>query len=57
MALSPLAVLERGYALVYSNTGHLIKDAEILHAEDDLQIRFARGRAHARVIETKKEPQ
>lgn len=62
MALSPLAVLERGYALVYhhkdgADTDDLIKDAATLHAEDDLQIRFARGRAHARVIETEKEPQ
>ncbi len=59
LALSPLAVLERGYALVYAghegtSAGDLVKDATRLNAGDDLQIRFAHGHAHARVIETEK---
>jgi exodeoxyribonuclease VII large subunit len=60
LALSPLAVLERGYALVYTETGtgpdagNLVKDASLLHAGDDLRIRFAKGRARTRVIETEK---
>ncbi len=55
LALSPLAVLDRGYALVYSGSGTLVKNANLLHAGEDLQLRFARGRARARVIKTEKE--
>jgi len=59
--------LERGYALVYRNgqidsalsTGSagndLVKDAGQLRPHDNLRIRFARGRALARVVETEKE--
>lgn len=54
LALSPLAVLERGYALVYAEGGELVKDAAQLHAEEDLRIRFAAGRARARVTETER---
>ena len=57
LALSPLAVLERGYALVYADADNLVKDASRLLPGDDLQIRFAHGRAHASVIETEKETQ
>lgn len=56
LALSPLAVLERGYALVYSDASGLVKDAAHLHASDTLRIRFAHGRARARVVETEKDP-
>ena len=55
LALSPLAVLERGYALVYDAAGNLVKEAEHLHANDSLQLRFAHGRAKVRVTETEKE--
>jgi exodeoxyribonuclease VII large subunit len=55
LALSPLAVLDRGYALVYTDPGSLVKDAERLRPGDDLQLRFARGRARATVVETEKE--
>jgi len=65
-ALSPLAVLDRGYALVYGgenvgdqnvgdqNSGNqnmLIKDASQLHPDEMLHLRFARGSARARVLE------
>lgn len=59
-ALSPLAVLDRGYALVYAATGPssaLVKDSGQLQENDALEIRFARGRARARVIETKQDSQ
>ncbi len=55
LALSPLAVLDRGYALVYTDPGSLVKDAARLRPGDDLQLRFARGRARATVVETEKE--
>ena len=58
-ALSPLAVLERGYALAYTETAEgatsLVKDAAQLAAGDPLRLRFARGKARARVIETEEQ--
>ncbi len=55
LAMSPLAVLDRGYALVYSEAGTLVKDVAQLNTGNDVRIRFARGRAAARVIETEKD--
>ncbi len=55
LALSPLAVLERGYALVYDGTGNLVKTVEQLHVDGPLRLRFAHGRAVARVTEVEKE--
>ena len=50
-ALSPLAVLERGYALVYDGHDSLIKSSQSLDAGDLLRLRFAHGQAHAQVID------
>ncbi len=50
-ALSPLAVLNRGYALVFDGNGRLVKDAERLRAGDEIAARLARGRVKARVSE------
>ena len=50
-ALSPLRVLERGYALT-TRGGHVVTDAGTLHAGDEVELRFAIGRAKARVTET-----
>lgn len=54
-ALSPLAVLDRGYALVYDGAGSLVKTSESLHAGDALWLRFAHGQARAQVIEPEAE--
>ncbi|HET9101101.1 MAG TPA: exodeoxyribonuclease VII large subunit [Acidobacteriaceae bacterium] len=51
VALSPLAVLDRGYALVYDDNGTLIKAANSLRPGDPLHLRFAQGRAEATVVE------
>lgn len=51
IALSPLAVLDRGYALVYDDNGTLIKTAKSLHRGDPLHLRFAQGQADATVID------
>ena len=48
-ALSPVAILNRGYALVFDAKGRLVKDAARLNAGDDLSARLARGRVRARV--------
>ena len=41
-ALSPLAVLDRGYAMV-SKDGAMVRDASRVTAGDTLHVRFARG--------------
>ncbi|HEY0801268.1 MAG TPA: exodeoxyribonuclease VII large subunit [Steroidobacteraceae bacterium] len=48
-ALSPVAILNRGYALVFDGEGRLVKDAARLKAGDELSARLARGRVRARV--------
>jgi exodeoxyribonuclease VII large subunit len=50
-ALSPLAVLDRGYALVYDGSGSLIKTAKSLLRGDALHLRFAQGEADATVVD------
>jgi exodeoxyribonuclease VII large subunit len=50
--LSPLSVLERGYALVYGPDGRLLLDAANAHPGDDISARLARGRLSARVRDT-----
>ncbi|HUB01176.1 MAG TPA: exodeoxyribonuclease VII large subunit [Terriglobales bacterium] len=52
-ALSPLAILNRGYALVFDAKGELVRDASQLAVGDDLSARLARGRIQARVTRTK----
>jgi exodeoxyribonuclease VII large subunit len=46
-ALSPLAILERGYALVFDASGKLIKDADAVRAGDDISARVAKGEIRA----------
>jgi exodeoxyribonuclease VII large subunit len=53
-ALSPLAILNRGYALVFDAKGRLVKDAKRLKVGDELSARLARGQVRARV--TNSEP-
>jgi exodeoxyribonuclease VII large subunit len=48
-ALSPLAILERGYALVFDAKGKLVKDAGQVRAGDKIEARLAQGRVRARV--------
>jgi len=42
-ALSPLAILERGYALVFDSSGELIKDANQVKAGEEISAKVARG--------------
>ncbi len=48
-ALSPLAVLERGYSIVWSRGGQVVRSAEQVEIGDVLQVRLARGGLIARV--------
>ncbi len=47
--LSPLRVLERGYAIVEDERGRILKDPAEAPAATPLEIRLARGRLKARV--------
>lgn len=47
--LSPLAVLNRGYSLVFGPDGNLVRDAGMVNKGDLLKIRPARGKLEARV--------
>ena len=48
-ALSPLATLDRGYAVVQSTTGVLITDASLVAPDDCIEITVRRGSFRARV--------
>jgi exodeoxyribonuclease VII large subunit len=48
-ALSPLAILERGYALVFDGSGQLVKDASLLKPGSEIRARLARGEVQASV--------
>ncbi len=48
-ALSPLAILERGYALVFDAQGKLLKDARRAKIGDEISARLAHGQIHATV--------
>jgi len=52
-ALSPLAVLQRGYSITRRAVdGTVVRDAASVRAGDDLRLLFARGTARVRVEET-----
>ena len=48
-SLSPLAILERGYALVFDSQGRLLKDVRGLKLGDEISARLAHGEFHAAV--------
>ena len=41
--MSPLRILDRGYALVFDSTGRLLKDAADIRVGDEISARLARG--------------
>ncbi|HEY6969032.1 MAG TPA: exodeoxyribonuclease VII large subunit [Candidatus Angelobacter sp.] len=51
-ALSPVKILERGYALVFDSTGALVKDAARLSPGDEISARVAKGSFSAEVKKT-----
>jgi exodeoxyribonuclease VII large subunit len=48
-ALSPVAILERGYALVFDAAGKLVKDSAQVQGGDEISARLAKGTVTARV--------
>ncbi|MDO9456937.1 exodeoxyribonuclease VII large subunit [Nocardioides sp.] len=55
-ALSPLATLERGYAVLQDADGHVVTSVGATHAGAAVSVRVADGRIHADVTSTHKEP-
>lgn len=51
-ALSPLAVLQRGYAIAEAADGRLLRDASSVATGDQVHVRLGKGRITARVEDT-----
>ena len=50
-ALSPLAVLSRGYAIVYAGDGSILRDASTTETNQPIRARLAKGSVRARITE------
>lgn len=48
-ALSPLAVLQRGYAIAQDASGKLVRDAAAVNIGDEIAVRLANGKLNTRV--------
>jgi len=54
-ALSPLSVLKRGFSLVQTETGAILRDAKNIKAGEKVKIRLARGKLEAEVSSVEKD--
>jgi len=54
-ALSPLGVLQRGYAIAQDASGRLVRDAASVNAGDEVHVRLAKGKLNTRVVTTEQE--
>jgi exodeoxyribonuclease VII large subunit len=50
---SPLALLERGYAIAYDASGKVLRSPDQVALGDDIHVRLARGSLDATVHEKK----
>jgi exodeoxyribonuclease VII large subunit len=48
--LSPLKILDRGYAVVFDPSGKLLTDVSQVSVGDTLNVRLARGSLDAEVV-------
>ena len=55
-AMSPLRVLERGYAIAQDSAGRVIREARDVSIGDKLRLRLWKGQLDCRVEETKQDP-
>ena len=53
-ALSPLSVLNRGFAIAENEKGEILRDSSQVKANDNVKIRLAKGRIEAKVVSSKK---
>jgi exodeoxyribonuclease VII large subunit len=51
-ALSPLRILERGYAVVFGPSGIPLTNSSQVSSGDELKVRLARGQIDATVVKT-----
>jgi len=49
-ALSPVAILERGYALIFDSSGKLVKDSAQVEIGSEVSARLAKGSLVAKVV-------
>ena len=49
-ALSPLAVLNRGFSITQNASGEIVRDAAKTKTGDKLKIRLANGKLNAEVL-------
>ena len=49
-ALSPLGVLQRGYAIAQDASGKLVRDAASVNPGDEVSVRLAKGKLKTRVL-------
>jgi exodeoxyribonuclease VII large subunit len=54
-SLSPLAILDRGYALIFDANGKLLKDARQVDVGDEISARLSRGEIRAGVTQKKED--
>jgi exodeoxyribonuclease VII large subunit len=54
-AMSPLRVLERGYAIAHDTAGHVVRDASSLSIGEQLRLRLWKGELDCRVEGTRNE--
>ena len=54
-ALSPLGVLQRGYAIAQDASGKLVRDAASVNAGDEVSVRLAKGKLNTRVLTTEQD--
>ena len=54
-ALSPLSVLKRGFSIVQTEAGEIVRDAGKINVGADVNIRLARGKLIVKVLETSGE--
>ena len=55
-ALSPLAVLERGYAICLTPEGKVIRSADSVAVDDSVKVQLHEGSLSARVISKERNP-
>jgi exodeoxyribonuclease VII large subunit len=54
-AMSPLRVLERGYAIAHDAQGHVVREASALSINDALRLRLWKGAVNCRVEGTEEQ--
>ena len=54
-AMSPLAVLDRGYSITQKRSGQVIRDASAVKPGDELNVRLAKGSLKTEVLSVENE--